>query len=389
MKLRVIGISFIVLCVYAALTYYIGWNGLVFLDAAGMAVSGWVYWTLLAVLGLSYLIGRLPYGQGRVTRFLKVVGSYYFGLLEYLIILLPIADLIVLVSAAAGADRSRLIVAVGWTVLALLAFILVYGSWNAWSPIVRTYELEIDKPCGERNQLKVVMASDIHLGNIVGNRHLGRMVERMNRLDPDVVLLPGDVIDEDIEPFVRNRMGDTLRKLKARLGIYVSLGNHEYYGGHIEEYVKRMQEIGIPVLRDESVLVDDSFYVVGRKDKTAEGREYGGRLPVADLLAGLDASRPILLMDHQPYGFAASAEAGADLLVCGHTHRGQFAPNHLVTGRMYELDWGYMRKGRMHVAVSSGFGTWGPAIRLASRSEIMELTIRFKPERGTAEGKPQ
>lgn len=379
MKWRMIGIGILFLGVYAALTYYIGWNGLVFLDAAGAAVNGWAYWPVLAVLAVAYLAGRLPFGQGRVTRFLKVVGSYYFGLLEYLLILLPLADLAVVIGTAAGADRTGMILGSGWTVAALLAFILLYGSWNAWSPVVRSFELEIDKPLGENGRLNVIMASDIHLGNIVGNRHLGRMVERMNELKPDVVLLPGDVIDEDIEPFVRNRMADTFGKLKAKHGIYASLGNHEYYGGHIEEYVKRMKAIGIPVLLDEAVLVDGAFYVVGRKDKTAEGRGQGGRRAVSDLLSGLDPAKPILLMDHQPYGFAEAAAAGADLLVSGHTHRGQFAPNHWVTKRMYELDWGYMRKERMHVAVSSGFGTWGPAIRLASRSEILELTLVYKP----------
>lgn len=381
MNWRMVGMIFVALCVYAGLTYYIGWNGLVFLDAVGAAIPGWMYWAGLAVVSLSYVVGRLPFWQGRVTRFLKVAGSYYFGIFEYLLILLPIADLIAILSAKAGMDSLRYIPLLGWAVLLILAFILVYGSWNAWSPVVRTYDLEVDKTAGGMERLRVVMASDIHLGNIVGNRHLGRMVKRMNELEPDVVLLPGDVIDEDIEPFIRNRMGETLRGLKARFGAYAVLGNHEYYGGHIEEYVKRMKEIGIPVLRDESVLVEGSFYVAGRKDKTAESTEPSGRLTVSELLAGLDANRPILLMDHQPYGFAAAAEAGADVLLCGHTHRGQFAPNHWVTKRLFELDWGYMRKDRLHVFVSSGFGTWGPAIRLASRSEIVELNIRFKAQR--------
>ncbi|WP_058302799.1 metallophosphoesterase [Gorillibacterium timonense] len=379
MKLRMVGLALLALCVYAGLTYYIGWNGLVLLDAVGITVNGWAYWIALAVISISYVIGRMPFWQGRVTRFLKVVGSYYFGILEYLLILLPIADLLAYLLVEAGFDTTKSITLLGLAVLLVLAFILAYGSWNAWSPVVRTYDLEVDKRAGDREQLKVVMASDIHLGNIVGNRHLGRMVSRMNELKPDVVLLPGDVIDEDIEPFIRNRMDETLQRLKTTLGTYAVLGNHEYYGGHIEEYVKRMNEIGIPVLRDEAVLVDRSFYVVGRKDKTAETMESEGRLPVSELLAGLDAKRPVLLMDHQPYRFEAAAQAGADVLLCGHTHRGQFAPNHWVTKRLFELDWGYMQKDKMHVVVSSGFGTWGPAIRLASRSEIIELNIRFKP----------
>ncbi|MEO3946122.1 metallophosphoesterase [Gorillibacterium sp. CAU 1737] len=380
MKLRMLLIGVLFVGLYGVLTYYVGWNGLVFVDALGGSVNGWIYWPVLIVLSLAYLVGRSPYAQGRITRILKVVGSYYFGLFEYLLILLPLTNLIVWISIKAGADRIPLLQGAGWILTAILVLIMLYGSWNAWSPVVRSYELEIDKPIGDRNELTVAMASDIHLGNIVGNRHLGRLVQRMNALEPDVVLLPGDVLDEDIEPFIRNSMADTLKKLKATYGVYASLGNHEYYGGHIEDYVSRMKEIGIPVLRDETVLVADSFYVVGRKDKTAETMEPGRRLPVAELLSGLDPSKLILLMDHQPYKFAEAAAAGADLLVCGHTHRGQFAPNHWITRRLFELDWGYMRKERMHVAVSSGFGTWGPAIRIASRSELLELKLVYRPK---------
>ncbi|MNV95191.1 putative metallophosphoesterase [compost metagenome] len=117
------------------------------------------------------------------------------------------------------------------------------------------------------------------------------------------------------------------------------------------------------------------MYIVGRKDKTAESMEHGGRKSVADLLEGLDLNRPVIMMDHQPTGFAAAAEAGVDVLLSGHTHRGQIAPNHWITKRLFELDWGYLNKNNLHVIVSSGYGTWGPPIRLASRSEIISLSL--------------
>lgn len=138
-----------------------------------------------------------------------------------------------------------------------------------------------------------------------------------------------------------------------------------------------MAALGIPVLRDERVTPDGVLHVVGRKDKTAESMDPDGRQPVAELLEGLDPALPVVLMDHQPYGYAAAAEAGVDIIVSGHTHRGQFAPNHWVTRRLFELDWGYLRKGKMHAIVSSGFGTWGPPVRLASRSEIVHLSVTF------------
>lgn len=199
----------------------------------------------------------------------------------------------------------------------------------------------------------------------------------MERIKPDLILLAGDVLDDVIEPFIRNRMAERLGRLAAPLGVYAVLGNHEYYGGHIEEYVERMAALGIPVLRDERATPGGILNVVGRKDKAAESMDPQGRKPVAELLKGVDRSLPIILMDHQPYGYAADEEAGVDIVVSGHTHRGQFAPNHWVTGRLFELDWGYLRKGRMHAVVSSGYGTWGPPVRLASRSEIVHLSVTF------------
>ncbi|MGO4274331.1 metallophosphoesterase, partial [Paenibacillus sp. TAF58] len=128
---------------------------------------------------------------------------------------------------------------------------------------------------------------------------------------------------------------------------------------------------------DETVHVKERLYIVGRKDKAAE-RTPDGREALAALLEGTDSKQPIIVMDHQPYHLDKAADAGADVMLSGHTHRGQMAPNHLITRRLFELDWGYLRKGNLHAIVSSGFGTWGPPIRLGSRSEIIELTIHFK-----------
>lgn len=199
----------------------------------------------------------------------------------------------------------------------------------------------------------------------------------MNAMQPDVILLAGDVLDDSIEPFIRNSMSEQIKQLKARYGVYAVLGNHEYYGGSIKEYTDLMSSIGIKVLQDEVEEVAGT-YIVGRKDKTAEAMEAGGRQSVSSLLEGLDLTRPVIMMDHQPTGFDVAAQAGVDVLLSGHTHRGQIAPNHWITKRLFELDWGYLRKDNLHVVVSSGYGTWGPPIRLASRSEIIKLEVMLE-----------
>ncbi|WP_245954727.1 metallophosphoesterase [Paenibacillus flagellatus] len=370
------------LFVFIALSAYIGWNGYVFWNAAISPQLDAVYWVFFALIAYGYLAAMLlrrliPY---RLYAALKTIGSYGMAVLFYALLTLPAADVLVALLRWAGVERDYAIARTGWVELLVLLLILLRGSWNARSPVVRRYDIEIAKPAGTRRELRLAVASDLHLGTTVGRRHLTRLVERVEALKPDIVLLPGDVLDDSIEPFVRERMADVMRRLKAPLGVYASLGNHEYIGGHIAEYTERMREIGIEVLIDRVVRVADSFYVAGRKDASVERFAGGGRLSVDELLADADRSLPIVLLDHQPYKLGAAAESGVDLMLSGHTHRGQMAPNHWITGRLFELDWGYLRKGAMHAIVSSGFGTWGPPVRIGSRSELLDIRIAFRSE---------
>lgn len=367
----------IVLAVYIGLNVYIGWNVLIFLEWLAGPIPGPVFWPLFLLVAFGFPIGRMRRGPGPVLRLLKVAGAYYFALFEFGCLLLPTADIAGWLLKAAGFGPAVYIGGPGAAVLAVLLVLFAFGSYNAWSPVVREYRLEVPKDAGDPGELRILAASDLHLGHIVGNRHLRRLIREAEKRKPDLILLAGDVIDDDVEPFIRNRMDETIAGLKAPCGVYAVLGNHEYYGGQIETWVRRAADAGIRVLRDETVTVGGRFHIAGRKDKTAEGAGPDGRLPVGKLLEPLDPRLPILLMDHQPLALGEAARAGADLVLCGHTHRGQFAPNHLITRRLFELDWGYRRIGRTHALVSSGFGTWGPAIRLASRCELLDITLVF------------
>ncbi len=94
-------------------------------------------------------------------------------------------------------------------------------------------------------------------------------------------------------------------------------------------------------------------------------------------MEGVDTSNPVLLLDHQPQNLDEAEKLGIDLQLSGHTHKGQFFPNNLITNRIFENDWGYLHKESLQVIVSSGFGTWGPPIRIGNKPEIVEILIRF------------
>jgi predicted MPP superfamily phosphohydrolase len=381
MKSRIFLIIAAVLLIFISLNYYIGWHGKVMLSSVFNIHPNAIYWICFWLLTFSYLISRLVvrFVPKSFSRFLKVLGSYWIGVIFYFIILLPLADLAAVVLQLASVPTSTYIPILGLIVMLAMGLIFLRGSWNAWNPVIRRYDFTIPKAAGDLKDLHIVMASDLHLGSVVSVKHLQLLVDHVNALKPDLILLPGDVIDDDIEPFIRLHMGEIMKQMKAPLGVYAILGNHEYIGGKIKEFVKEMKAIDIEVLMDSSVLIADSFYVIGRKDRSADRFGGGGRLEVETLLEGLDRTLPLILMDHQPYNLDRSAASGIDLQLSGHTHRGQMAPNHWITKRLYELDWGYLKKGSMHTIVSSGYGSWGPPIRLGSRSEIIDINLHFIP----------
>lgn len=176
---------------------------------------------------------------------------------------------------------------------------------------------------------------------------------------------------------MKENMGDTLKKIHAPLGVYASPGNHDYMGGNLDMLVESLNKSGIRMLADETLRVGNSFYVVGRND--ASGSRYSGepRKDINELLAGVDKTLPIILLDHQPIELDKADASGADIQFSGHTHRGQLYPNQFITGRIFELDWGYLKKGNLNAIVSSGIGTWGPPIRIGSRSEIVNVKVNF------------
>lgn len=196
----------------------------------------------------------------------------------------------------------------------------------------------------------------------------------INEARPDVVLIAGDLIDMSLKPLWQERMQDVLREVQAPLGIYMVPGNHEFISGirATEEFIGRTP---IRLLRDSIVTLPGGVQVVGRDDRSNRRR-----LRADDLIGRADASRPILVLDHQPYDdqLEQIAAGGADFTLCGHTHAGQVWPLSLVTGTIYRQDHGYGRWGRTQVYVSSGLGLWGPPFRIGTDSEMVVIDFRFR-----------
>ncbi|MBM7691776.1 putative MPP superfamily phosphohydrolase [Peribacillus deserti] len=355
----------LLLLIFNGLILFMGWNGWVWLHSSFGFDQPFLYWVLWAMISYSYFFRKK-------SDIFRAVGSFWFGFFQYGVMLFPAADLIVWGITWGGVPLQEAIYYTGFLVIALFIGIFAFGMFNAYSPIIRRYQITVAKNKSRRKSLKLAVASDMHFGRLSGRGHAKRLIKKVNGIKPDLILLAGDIIDDDPEPFIGKNMHEIMAGLQAPLGVYGVPGNHDYYGGGISELVDVMRSINIQILMDETVKIEEDFYLVGRKDRMDRNRK-----PFTDLTSNLDKSYPIIALDHQPYELDNAEKSGVDVLLSGHTHRGQMAPNHLITKKIYELDWGYLKKGNLHAFVSSGFGFWGPPLRIGSRSEILEIDIKF------------
>lgn len=254
-----------------------------------------------------------------------------------------------------------------WTAGALtvlIAALLTYGNIHyhhkARQPLTLTTGKQLTRP------MRVMLLSDLHLGYHNRKAELARWVEMINAEAPDLILVAGDIIDGYVRPLLDEDMAADIRRLNAP--VVACLGNHEYITG-IDRSLDFYRRAGITLLRDSTLSVGD-LLIVGRDDRSNRHRK-----STAQLLAGADRSKFIILLDHQPYHLEESQQCGVDLQFSGHTHEGQVWPISLIVHAMYDNAWGHSQKGSTHYYVSSGLGIWGGKYRIGTRSEYIIATI--------------
>jgi len=266
------------------------------------------------------------------TEVMTWIGSFWLGAMVYFILSLLVIDFARLINHFipffpqifyADYQRTKLLTLL--VISGLVMIITTVGFINARNPVVKSLDLYISKKVNGSKTLKIAMASDIHLGTLVGKRGAARLVRMINGLHPDIILLAGDLVDEDLSPVIRRNLGETLKNFHAPLGVYAITGNHEYIGG-AEQAVAYLTAHYISFLSDTAELIDDRFYLAGREERDRPRFTGKQRKPLADILKGIDHSFPIILMDHQPFQLSKPEELGVDLQLSGHTHHGQIWP---------------------------------------------------------------
>jgi hypothetical protein len=337
-----------------------------------------VFSALLLLLALAYPLAELL-SHGTRTASLKwalLLGYYALPFLLYLFLLTAAGDLLLqlgrllrIVPAVAPARRRSAVLVFGLLLSGALA-IVVLGRIHYDDIRVNGYTAEIAAHSSPLGELAIALAADFHISDLTEPRRIERIIERINSTHPDLILLPGDILEGDRRGVDVRRYATMFRRLRATYGVYASLGNHEFHRGEWQGF---FDQAGIEVLNDRWTVVAGAFVLAGRGDRPDDEL-----VPLAKVLRGAPAHLPLILLEHDPSNFDETLLHAVDIQVSGHTHHGQLFPIHWITMLKYDLSWGTRHIGRTHFFVTSGAQTWGYPVRTVGDSEIMLIRVAFR-----------
>ena len=322
-------------------------------------VAGLFLLWMAAAFSCMFLRNRLPYPA---VVALYEAGQPWLIAFAYLLVAFILADIAVLCKLLPKACLNGNLTAM-LSIVGIVATVMIAGGIHYKHKYREELTIKTEKPL-EQQHIKVVLASDLHIGYSNRKAELSRWIDMINAEHPDLVLFGGDIVDIKTEPLFGGNYAEEFRRLEAPA--YAVLGNHEYIAG-AEDSERFLAEAGIKLLKN-SVAHFKGIDIIGRDDRSNPCRL--ALWEFADSLNGFT-----ILLDHQPSHLEDAEEAGIDFQFSGHTHRGQAWPLSWVTDAIFEKSWGPYQRGNTQYYISSGLGIWGPKIRIGTRSEYLVLNI--------------
>lgn len=335
--------------------------------------------------------------KSAVAIVIRRISTYWIGIMLYSLLYVVLFDLLRLIAKHTKLKNTLLfsrgsVISIGSVVVACAVATCLYGIFNARNIKVNEYSVTVNKSCGSDKHLKAVLVADLHMGYAIGVDHITNMVEKINQQDADIVIIAGDIFDNSYDGMDDPEgIKAQLKSIKSKYGVYAVYGNHDIdekilmgftfdWGGkqlHSEKMTNFMKECNIKLINDESVLINDEFYLVGRRDTDNPGTEDGTRAEISELTKDLDKTKPIFVLSHEPDELQKTADAGADIDFSGHTHDGQLFPGNLTIGLFWENPCGMIKKDNMYSIVTSGVGVYGTFMRVGTDAEICSVDIDF------------
>jgi predicted MPP superfamily phosphohydrolase len=317
---------------------------------------------LLTILFIAMFI--IPALTGTAPILYRAATAWFFIAL-YLLFIFLLMDLLRLVLPMQNVLNGN------WLTLGVLALVMTAVFTYGYIHYKDKKRVELSLTAGAKNlsPLRIVAISDLHLGYTIGKSELDQWIKLINAENPDLVLIAGDIKDNNIRPLIEQDMAASFHSIQSKYGVFACAGNHEYIGD-TTKMTDFFRDANITLLRDSSVLINNQFYIIGREDRSRPNRK-----PLANIIAPLDKTKPLILLDHQPFHLEEAEQNNIALQISGHTHHGQVLPLSWITDLMYETAYGYLRKGNTHIYVSSGIGIWGGKFRIGTQSEYVVIRI--------------
>lgn len=359
--------------VYAGICFYTGIRLSGFIRFFLPGLNAIIFWLLFSLFYCGLVLLNF------FCRKLSFLWQAGFLWMMYLFALLILSDIFRLAVFLCGKRIQNLqLFTAGASILIALLFI-VYGVFHARS--IQTVNYRVTLP-GNGGDIRIVLVSDLHIGSSIGKPWIDRVVNIINSAEPDMVCIVGDIFDGNIDD-IKDLPGiiSALGGINAPLGAYACLGNHDVdrmFGGGTERIEEILRSTGIVLLQDDVRAVRENLHIAGRKDARPIGMN-AARITPEQLCAGLEGT--VIVLDHQPVQFSEIEKAGADLVLCGHTHSGQVFPSTLITKFIFKragaIHYGYWRGETLQAVVTSGAGFWGPPVRIGTNSEVAVIDINF------------
>lgn len=324
----------------------------------------------LIVFGVGFVFSNILASKYNnvFTRFVYITSASWYGFLFYFF--LAVALYAIAAAIFGNTAQPATLASLGKGLLVFAAAVSLYGLWNAEELKTTKYEMKMANLPSAWQGKRAVWVSDVHLDQVHEVEYSKKIVSVIEKENPDIVFIGGDLydgtkVDEDavIAPF---------KDLKPRDGIYFITGNHEEFGDKTH-FVNAVSKAGIKVLNNEMVKID-GVNIIGVDDHDSTQSS-----TFENTLSNLNIEKdvPTILLKHRPPELDIAEKFGIAMQISGHTHKAQMYPLSYISKLVYKgYDYGQKQYGSMQVYTSSGIGTWGPPLRVGSKSEI--LVFDFK-----------
>ncbi len=326
---------------------------------------------VVLVLGV-FVAGRTP--GNPIPAVIHKIDHYAMGFLVYGVLFVDVVSAVLFLLGKLNLCPNTVSIVSGRVAVVLFLVVCTYGCLHAWDLQTKRYEVQLVQSGEATEEFKIVLITDLHLGYVMDAKRLEEIVARVNEESPDLVCVAGDIFDGDYtavqEP---EEIRNLFNSIEATYGVYACLGNHDA-GGTYNQMIDFLAGTQIHLLRDEATVIAEKLVLVGRRDSSPIGGHGDERSAVDALIDG--AELPVVVMDHQP-GNIGEYDEKTDLILCGHTHQGQIVPFNLITGALFDVDYGYYRasENSPQVIVTSGAGTWGPPQRIGTDCEVVSISL--------------